>query len=179
MPRGLCWTLIVALSLCGCAKKNAPSETTAAEVQPATAPPAEVNAPAPPAKPEHPVLATTRRFLKAIAAANYSRALSLSVPEEINEQSLKALHDGTTQWDQATFAQVWVGTDQAAVITNPVPLKENPIALTWAFNLVATDDGRWLVRLTDLMKGPGDVEDYVAAFHAVAPEAKALELPQD
>jgi hypothetical protein len=101
------------------------------------------------------------------------------MPEEITEQSLRGMHDGPFQWDQATFAQVWVGTEEAAVITNPIPLKENPNALAWAFNLVATDDGHWLVRLTDLMKSPGDAEDYVAAFHTVAPDAKALELPKD
>ena len=89
------------------------------------------------------------------------------------------MHDGPFQWDQATFAQVWVGKEQAAVITNPVPAKDSPIAITWAFNLVVTDDGQWLVRLTDILRTTEEAEDYVAALLRVAPEAKALELPKD
>jgi hypothetical protein len=169
--------LIVALSVCGCSKKSPPPE--AASVPPQAAPVAESNTPAPPNKNEHPVLITTREFLRAINAGNYRRALSFSIPDEITEQSLKSMHDTPFQWDQATFAQVWVGKEQAAVITNPVPAKDSPITITWAFNLVTTDDGQWLVRLTDILKTPEEAEDYVAALRAVAPEVKALELPKD
>jgi hypothetical protein len=177
MHRGLCWTLLVVLSLGGCAKKAAPPEPASVETPPAS-PPAESNMPATatsPAKPEHPVVATMHEFLRAVIAGNYQRALSLTLPGEITEQIVKTMHDSSFQWDQVTFAQVWVGTEQAEVITKPIPVKDSPAAMAWAFNLVATEDGRWLIRLTDLLRTPAEQEDYVAAFREVAPGAKTIE----
>ena len=167
--------LTVSLSLCGCTKKDAPPEAAAVAVQPPPTQPAESNTPTPPAQPEHPVIATAREFLKNIDAGNYSRALSLAIPGEITQQSLDGMHQAF-QWDQATFAQVWVGTEQAGAITNPVPAKQGSVTMIWAFNLVATDDGHWLVRLTDLLRTPEEVEDYVAALREVAPDAKSIPI---
>jgi hypothetical protein len=172
MHRGFCLTLIVALALCGCPKKDTPPETQTVEVQPAQ--PAESNAPNLLAESKHPVVTTAQEFLSAINAGNYNRALSLTMPGEITEQSLKGMHEAF-QWDQATFTQVWVDAEQAAVITNSVPAKEANVAVAWALNLVATQDGRWLVRLTDLLQTQEIVDDYLAAFHEVAPNAKSVE----
>ena len=173
MPRGFCWVLIAGLALCGCAKKDASPPAQTSEVQP-PAQPAQSGAPAAPAEVEHPVVLTARAFVKAVAAGNYQRALSLSVPGgEITEQGLTGLHMAF-QWDQATFTQVWLGTEQASVITNPVPAQQGEATATWAINLVATEDGHWLVRLTDMLASQQMIEDYVAAFREVAPNAKAL-----
>jgi hypothetical protein len=51
--------------------------------------------------------------------------------------------------------------------------------MTWAFNLVVTEDGQWLVRLADMLPTPEIVENYMTVFRAVAPGAKAIELPKD
>jgi hypothetical protein len=143
-------------------------------VQPPPIQPAEVNAPAPPAKSEHPVVAAARGFVNAVAAGNYKRALALSVPDgEITQQGLVGLHTAF-QWDQATFAQVWLGAEQASVITNSVPARQGEATTTWAINLVATEDGHWLVRLTDMLANQQMIEDYVAAFCEVAPNAKTI-----
>jgi hypothetical protein len=172
MSRGLCWILVGALSLCGCPKKNTPPETAA--VQP-PAPPAESNAPTPPANAEHPILVTTRKFVNAVAAGNYQQALSVCLPGEITEQGLKGLH-AAFQWDQATFAQAWLGVQQSAVITSFVPAKGSPVSAAWAINLIVTEDGRWLIRLVDMLSSTQMVENYVAALREVAPDAKSIGL---
>ena len=177
MVRGFCLALIVALSLGGCTKKETPRDTGTAEVQPPAAPPVEAESDAPdsPAKSEHAILTTVREFLNAATAGNYSRALSLSVPGEITQQSLMGMRVAF-QWDQAKFTQAWLGAAQSAVITNFIPAKQGSVTVAWAFNLVATEDGRWLVRLGDVLSTPQIVEDYVAAFRQVAPDAKPIEL---
>jgi len=172
MGRGLSFVLVVVLSLCGCAKKDAgrPMETV-------QAPPSESNTPVTPAetaKAEHPILATTRQFFAALAKGNYTRALALSVPGEFGEQQLMGMK-AAFQWDQATFAQAWLGAEQAAVITAPVPSKQGSASVAWAINLVAYEDGRWLVRLADWLPNQERLEGYLAAFHEVAPGAKSLE----
>jgi hypothetical protein len=78
------------------------------------------------------------------------------------------------QLDQATFTQVWVGTEQAAVVCS-VPAQQVSATWTFAFNLVAAPNGRWLVRLADQLRTPQEAEDYVAAFQEVAPGAKSIE----
>jgi hypothetical protein len=173
MYRGFCLALVVALVLCGCPKKGTPPETQTLEVQPPETP-GEGNTPTPSNPSEHAVIATMRQFIHAIAEGNYNRALSLTVPGEITEQSLKGMHE-PFEWDQATFTQVWADAEQAAVV-NSVPIKESSATLTWAFNLMAVKDGRWLVRLADWLRTQQDVDDYLAAFHDVAPDAKSIEL---
>jgi hypothetical protein len=174
MVRGLCWILIAALCLCGCAKKDQPRETTTAEAQPPPAPPAESNVPTPPAESEHPILATTRAFLNALAAGNYGKARSLTVPGESIQELLAGMHEAF-QWDPVTFTHAWAGAEQAAVITNPVPATQGSVTAAWAFNLVRTEDGHWLVRLADMVQTPQIIEDYLAAFREVAPDAKSIE----
>ena len=171
MDRGLCPILIAVLFVCGCAKKDTPRAAQAPDAQPTAVEPAESNAPA--AKDEHPLLATTRAFLNALDVGNYRRALSLSVPDELTEQGLMGLHNAF-QWSQATFTQAWLGAEQSAVITNFIPAREGSVTAAWAINLVATEDGRWLVRLTDIMPTQQRIEAYLAAFHEVAPDAKAI-----
>ena len=172
MCRVWCGTLIAALCLCGCSKKDQPTQTSAAEAQ---TPSAEANTPAVPARPEHPAVAALHQFLKYIVASDYSRALSLTIAGEFTQQSLDGMHQAF-QWDKATFAQVWVGAEQAAVIATVPINKENAGTFTWAFNLVTENDGRWWVRLADPLKSPQEAEDYLAAFREVAPGAKAIEL---
>jgi len=174
MVRGLGLILMVAFVGCGCAKKDTPPPTQAVKTPPAPAAPAESNTPAPPLKTEHPIVATTRQFVNAIVAGNYQRALSLTVPGEFTQQSLAGMREAF-QWDQATFAQAWLGTEQSAVVTNFVPAKQGPITVAWGFNLVAAEDGRWLVRLADVLSTQQMVTDYLAAFREVAPEAKSVE----
>jgi len=172
MHRGFCLVSVAAVLLCGCVKKT-PPETQTAQAQP-SAPPAESNAPVPPALSEHPLVATTRAFLSAVSTGHYDRALSLCVPEEITQQSLTGMYQ-TFQWDRATLAQVWVGTEQAVVITDPVPDKQGSVSAAWAFNLVATPDGHWLVRLAEWLPTPQDLDACLAAFREVAPGAKSIE----
>jgi hypothetical protein len=172
MGRSLSLVLAVALSLCGCAKKNAGRATETAQ-----APPTESNAPVTPAEPvkaEHPIVATTRQFFNALAKGNYSRALALSAPGEFTEQQLMGMN-AAFQWDQATFAQAWLGAEQSAVITAPVPNKQGSASVAWAINLVASEEGRWLVRLADWLPNEERLEGYLAAFHEVAPDAKSIE----
>ncbi|MCL5278664.1 MAG: hypothetical protein M1376_02000 [Planctomycetes bacterium] len=175
MGRGLSLVLVISLSLCGCAKKDAGRTTETAQAPPdAPVAPAESNVPVEPAKPEHPIVATTRQFFTALAKGNYSRALALSVPGEFTEQQLKGMN-AAFQWDQATFAQAWLGTEQSAVITAPVPNKQGSGSVAWAINLVPAQDGRWLVRLADWLPNQAMLEGYLAAFHEVAPDAKSVE----
>ncbi len=178
MGRGLSLVLVIALSLCGCAKRDAGRKT-----QTAQAPPGESNAPtapvegdtaAEPAKTEHPIVATTRQFFTALANGNYSRALALSVAGEFTEQQLKGMN-AAFQWDQATFAQAWLGTEQSAVITDPIPNKQGSGSVAWAINLVPAQDGRWLVRLADWLANQEMLDGYLAAFREVAPDAKSIE----
>ncbi len=174
MPRGLCGIVIAGLALCGCAKRDTSPPAQTSEVQPPTTRPAEANAPTPPAASEHPVVLAARAFVKAVAAGNYQRAMALSVPGgEITEQGLVGLH-AAFQWDQATFTQVWLGAEQASAITNFIPATQGEATATWAINLVATEDGHWLVRLTDMLANQQMIEDYVAAFREVAPNAKSI-----
>ena len=171
MPRGFCWILIAGVVLCGCAKKETSPPAQTSEVQPPPIQPAESPAPA---ESEHPVVLAAHTFVKAVAAGNYQRALALSVPGgEITEQGLAGLHQ-TFQWDQATFTQVWLGAEQASVITNFIPAQQGEATAAWAINLVATEDGHWLVRLTDMLANEQMIEDYVAAFREVAPNAKSI-----
>lgn len=172
MGRGFSLVLVVAMSLCGCARKDAGRMTEAAQASPS-----ESNAPMAPAEPvkaEHPIVATTRQFFTALAKGNYNRALALSAPDEFTEQQLMGM-SAAFQWDQATFAQAWLGTEQSAVITTPVPNKQGSGSVTWAINLVAAEDGRWLVRLADWLANQEMLEGYLAAFHEVAPDAKSIE----
>ena len=174
MGRGLCPILIAVLFICGCPRKDAPRAAQTPDAQPPAVQPAESNAPTPIAKAEHPLLAATRAFLNALEAGNYRRALSLSVPGELTEQGLAGMHEAF-QWSQATFTQAWLGTEQSAVITSFVPARQGSLAAAWAINLVATEDGRWLVRLTDVMPTQEMIDAYLAAFHEVAPDAKSIE----
>jgi hypothetical protein len=174
MVRGLSLVLIVALLACGCTKKDSASQAQAVEAQPAPAAPAESNTPILPATSEPPVLLMLHQFLYAVAAGDYSRALSLTIPGDINQQTLDGMHQAF-QWDQATFTQAWADAEQAAVVCS-VPIKQVSATWTFAFNLVAVADGRWLVRLADQLKSPQEVEDYLAAFREVAPGAKSIEL---
>lgn len=172
MGRGLSLVLMVALSLCGCARKDAGRATETAQASPS-----ESNAPVAPAEPvkaEHPIVATTHQFFTALAKGNYNRALTLSVPGEFTEQQLKGMN-AAFQWDQATFAQAWLGAEQSAVITAPVPNKQGSGSVAWAINLVPSQDGRWLVRLADWLANQAMLEGYLAAFREVAPDAKAIE----
>ena len=175
MRRSLCLVGMVALLLCGCARKDIPHETDTAEAQPLPDQPAESNEPAPPAQSEHPVVAVAREFFHALAAGNYHRALALSVPGEFTEQGLAGIR-AAFQLDQVTFTQAWLGAEQSAVITNFIPARHGTATAAWAINLVATEDGRWLVRLNDILPTQQYVEDYLAAFHEVAPNAASLEL---
>jgi hypothetical protein len=185
MRRSLCWMGIVVLGLWGCAKKSAPPETTTVKAsQPLAAPvkndmptppPAESNAPAPPAQTEHPVVTATREFLNCVATRQYTQALALTSPGEITRLTLNRMY-ASFLWEQATFAQLWVGAEQAVVITNPVPTRQGSASFIWAFNLIATEDGHWLVRLADPLDSPQDAEDYIAALRAVTPDAKSIEL---
>ncbi len=174
MPRGLCWVLIAGLALCGCAKRDISPPAQTSEVQPPATQPVRSEAPAPPAESEHPVVLAARAFVKAVAAGNYQRALALSVPGgEITEQGLVGLH-AAFQWDQAIFTQIWLGAEQASAITNFIPATQGQAAAAWAINLVATENGHWLVRLTDMLASRQLIEDYVAAFREVAPNAKTI-----
>ena len=172
MPRGFYLVLIAALALCGCPKKDAPPEAQTAQASPAG--PAESNEPTPPDETKHPVVTAAQEFLYALSAGKYNRALALSIPGEITQQGLDGMHKAF-QWDQATFTQAWVGAEQAAVITSFIPARESSVSAAWALNLVVMADGRWLVRLTDMLATPQVVDDYVAAFHEVAPNAKSVE----
>jgi hypothetical protein len=175
MGRGLSLVLVVALFLCGCARKDSGRTTETAQPPPdAPVTPAESNVPAEPAKPEHPIVATTRQFFNALAEGNYHRALALSAPDEFTEQQLMGM-SAAFQWDQATFAQAWLGAEQSAIITAPVPNRQGSGSVTWAINLVAAEDGRWLVRLADWLANQEMLEGYLAAFHEVAPDAKSIE----
>jgi hypothetical protein len=177
MHRGLCVVLSAAAFLCGCGRKDAPAEPNTATVQtPRTSePPVESNAPDSPATSEHPIVTVTREFLQAVTTGNYSRALARSVPGEVTQQGLMGLREAF-QWDQAVFTQVWAGAEQAAVITSFIPARQGTATVAWAFNLVATEDGHWLVRLYDPLPNQQIVEDYLAALHEVAPDAKAVDL---
>lgn len=172
MHRGLCLAWIVALTLCGCPKKDAPPEARTAQAPPAGL--AESNEPTPPAESKHPVVTTAREFVNTLAAGKYNRTLALSIPGEITLQGLLGMHEAF-QWDQATFTQIWVGAEQAAVITSFIPAKQGTVFAAWALNLVVIQDGRWLVRLVDMLSTPQVVEDYVAAFQEVAPGAQSIE----
>jgi hypothetical protein len=174
MVRGLCLILIAVLFICGCPRKDTPRAAQTPEAQPSAAQPAESNAPALVAKTEHPLLAATRAFLNALEAGNYRRALSLSVPGELTEQGLTGMHEAF-QWNEATFTQAWLGAEQSAVITNFVPAREGSLTAAWAINLVAAENGRWLVRLIDVMPTQQMIDAYLAAFHEVAPDAKSIE----
>ncbi len=174
MGRGLCSILIAVLFVSGCPKKDTPRAAGTPEEQPSAVQPAESNAPALATRAEHPLLATTRAFLNALEAGNYRRALSLSVPGELTEQGLVGMHNAF-QWSQATFTQAWLGTEQSAVITNCVPARQGSLTAAWAINLVAAEDGRWLVRLADIMPTQQMIDAYLAAFHEVAPDAKSIE----
>ncbi len=175
MGRGLSLVLVVVLSLCGCAKKDTGRATETAQTPPdASVTAAESNVPAEPAKPEHPIVATTRQFFNALAKGNYNRALALSVPDEFTEQQLMGM-SAAFQWDQATFAQAWLGAEQSAVITAPIQNKQGSGSVTWAINLVPAQDGRWLVRLADWIANQEMLEGYLAAFREVAPDAKSIE----
>jgi hypothetical protein len=174
MYRGLCLVLIVALCLCGCTKKDSERETETAETALPPVRPAESNTPAPPAKTEHLIVATVRQFVNAIATGNYDRALALSVPGEFTQQGLAGMHEAF-QWDQVTFTQAWLGAEQSAVITDFIPTAQGSATAAWAFNLVAAEDGRWLVRLGDMLPNQQMMDDYLAAFHEVAPNAKSIE----
>jgi hypothetical protein len=173
MVRGLCLILIAVLFICGCPRKDTPRAAQTPEAQPPAVEPAEGNEPAPP-KAEHPLLAATRAFLNALEAGNYRRALSLSVPGELTEQGLTGMHEAF-QWNKATFTQAWLGAEQSAVITNFVPARQGSLTAAWAINLVAAENGRWLVRLIDVMPTQQMIDAYLAAFHEVAPDAKSIE----
>ncbi len=178
MGRGFSLVLVMTLSLYGCAKKDAGRQAQMAHTPPgesnAPTAPAEGSTAAEPAKPEHPIVATTRQFFNALAKGNYSRALALSAPGELTEQQLKGMN-AAFQWDQATFAQAWLGTEQSAVITAPVPNKQSSGSVAWAINLVPAQDGRWLVRLADWIANQEMLDGYLAAFREVAPDAKSIE----
>jgi len=174
MHRGLCLAWIVALTLCGCSKKEEPSRTQTVEAQPSPAQPPQSNEPNTSAESKHPVVTTAREFLNTLAAGKYNRTLALSIPGEITLQGLLGMHEAF-QWDQATFTQIWVGAEQAAVITSFIPAKQGTVSAAWALNLVVIQDGRWLVRLVDMLSTPQVVEDYVAAFQEVAPGAQSIE----
>ena len=174
MYRGFCFALIVALALCGCSKKEEPPQTQTVEVQPSPAQTSQSNEPNASAEAKHPVVATAQEFVNTLAAGKYNRVLALSIPGEITQQGLVGMHNAF-QWDQATFTQIWVGAEQAAVITNFIPAKQGTVSAAWALNLVVVQDGRWLVRLVDMLSTPKVVEDYVAAFQEVAPNAQAIE----
>lgn len=174
MHRGFGFTLIVALALCGCSKKEEPPQTQTVEIQPALAQPSPSDEPNVPVESKHPVVTTAQEFVNTVATGKYNRALALSIPGEITQQSLLGMHNAF-QWDQATFTQIWVGAEQAAVITNFIPARQGTISAAWALNLVVIQDGRWLIRLVDMLPTPQVVEDYVAAFQEVAPNAQAVE----
>jgi hypothetical protein len=176
MHRGFWLIWIVPLVLCGCPKKDTPPETATADVQ-SPAPPAESNAPALAAPSGHPVLVTACEFINALTSGKYNRALALSIPGDITQQKLDGMNQAL-QWDQAVLTQAWADTEQAAVMAS-VPAKQGSATLTWAFNLVVLEDGRWYVRLADLMRSPQEVEDYTAAFQEVAPNATAIEIKKD
>jgi hypothetical protein len=122
MPRSLCLILVAGLAWCGCAKKDGRPEA----MMPAAGscvPETESNVPAPSAPAEHPVVATARAFLQAVAAGDYRRALALSVPgdsAEITPQGLEGMRVAF-QLDQAAFDQAWLGSEQASVITSFIP----------------------------------------------------------
>ena len=184
MGRGCCVVAVVILCVCGCPKKNAGPEMQTPGT--ASTSPAQSNAPTPattadtstpPARNEHPVVTTTRDFIGAMAAGRHARALALSVPGEFNELALDGMRKAF-QWDQVTFAQAWLGAEQAAVITDFIPAGHGTATAAWGFNLVAAPDGRWLIRLYDILVNEQMIEDYVAAFRAVIPDAKSIE-PSD
>ncbi|MBM4027304.1 MAG: hypothetical protein FJ280_18140 [Planctomycetes bacterium] len=175
MRRSLCLVGIAVWVLCGCAKEGAPRETETAEVPAVVDPAPESNEPGPPVKAEHPVLAATREFLRAVIAGRYDRALSLSVFGEITQQGLAGMREAF-QLDQVTFTQAWLDAEQSAVITNFIPAKQGTATAAWAFNLVVNEDGRWLVRLSDILFNQQMVDAYLAAFQDVAPNAQPIDL---
>jgi hypothetical protein len=174
MHRGLCWVVAVALLVGGCARKGVLPETESAEAQPQADQPADSNTPVLSAA-AHPIVSVTREFLTAVAVGNFRQALALSVPGEITEQGLAGMREAFAL-DLTTFTQAWVGAEQATVFTDFLPARQGSARAAWAINLIVTQDGRWLVRLSDILFSQEMIEDYLAAFHEVAPHAEAIEL---
>jgi len=190
MHREICLVLVTALLLCGCVRRSVPPKAPPAKEQKAPAKPAQSSVPKVPEravapKPPVPALSPTeardpvavaRRFLDAVAAGEYDRAVALCVPDKFTAQGFAQMNLAF-QMDKAAIAQVWAGSQQAAVVTDLVPTKQGAVAAAlWGLKLVRAEEGCWRIRDVDVLPDLQAVEQYLALFCEAEPDAKSIPL---
>jgi hypothetical protein len=188
MCRSVCLILIVALLLCGCSRKDAGSGPQGQEMP--QGPPgrmetevaqtpedAQVQETATEAdETGHPIVAVTRRFIGAVAAGRYDRALTLCVVgSKFTKQGLAGMNLAF-QFDQASIGQAWLGTRQSIVITTSIPTKQGNVTGFWGFILVATEGGGWAIREGDFLPNEQAANTYFDRFLDAEPKAASLEM---
>lgn len=191
MCRRACLMLTVVLLVCGCSRKDAGPEPQGQGTRQTPPEDVEVEAVRPAGVAEdtqtqettteadetgHPVVTVTRRFIDAVAAGRYDRALALCAADsKFTTQGLTGMNVAF-QLDQAAIGQAWLGTVQSIVITTPIPTKQGNITGFWGFILAATEDGGWAIREGAFLPNEQEAKSYFDRFLDVEPEARSIEM---
>jgi len=188
MCRSACLILIIVVLLCGCSRKDAGSGPQGQEMPPGrmegeasqtgeTGENAQVQETATEAdETGHPIVAVTRRFIGAVAAGRYDRAVALCVVDsKFTKQGLAGMNQAF-QFDQARIGQAWLGTRQSIVVTTSIPTKQGNLTGFWGFILVATEGGGWAIREGDFLPNEQAANSYFDRFLDAEPEVESLEM---
>ena len=126
---------------------------------------------------EHTAVSNVRSFLSALAAGEYDRAQSLTVPGKLKPEGLTRLNE-QLRLNQAHISKALVGKEKAAVLTDVIEPKESKQAKSgqWGFSLGKVGD-RWLIGDIDFFPNERAIEKWLAAYRKVEPAAIEIALP--
>ena len=147
------WIGIVLMSLIGCS-------TTEDEKQQTSAPT------------EHEVVSTVYEFLRAIDGGDYDRAIGLGTPNEFKREGLVKANE-VFELEKAEVIDAYVGNKNAAVLTNSITIQTGTQTVQFGFSLIKNGDG-WLIRDLDQLLNNEGVQQWLAGFRSVEPNAKRV-----
>jgi hypothetical protein len=161
---GTQWRLLSPVTLLAVSTAGAEPPFEAPASQPNTSPNASLT------QPEHETVSIVRQFLQAIYAGEYDRALGLAALGAFDKEGLARINIAL-DLSQVEIAQVLVGREQAAVLTEPLAAPRGPMQIGFSLK---KNGNMWLIRDIDPLPDQAHVDDWLAGFKAVEPNAQPL-----
>ena len=118
----------------------------------------------------HPVVATVRKFLQAIADSKYDRAVEMAVPGKIRTDALQRV-SAVLDFDNASITHAYVADRNAAVLTGPLASSGPPMQFG---HLLEKKTDRWRIHTMDLLPDAEAAEQWIADFKNNNPPVQTI-----
>ena len=157
---------VLLMSLIGCSKTEDKKQQTSAPTE------HEDKKQLTSAPTEHEVISIVREFLKATVGGDYDRAIGLGTPNEFKREGLVKCSE-VFELEKAEVIDAYVGNKNAAVLTNSITVQTRTQTVQFGFSLIKNGDG-WLIRDLDQLPNNEAVQQWLAGFQSVEPNAKRV-----